>query len=194
MHAHTHMHTHDRVTGGLFSQYTHRAECNRRRHIFARGEPHSLVVWGYYRPPPCPRSLIPNIWEVRELHFVRANLGSWPGPPAVMHANAAGRRRSCRRMLPAPRGGGSGLLMPVGPQRGAFLGRVLAATFAARPSCGIWPRRGVAQVLGRAQSWLRAHMTLPPRRGRAWGQRARGLWLAPASPGWGRAAPARARG
>jgi hypothetical protein len=29
----------------------------------------------------------------------------------------------------------------MGPRRGAFRGRVLAATFAARPSCGTWPRR-----------------------------------------------------
>ena len=41
-------------------------------------------------PPPCPRSLIPNKWEVHELHFVRANLGLARRPPAVMG-----------RMLPA---------------------------------------------------------------------------------------------
>jgi hypothetical protein len=53
----THTSSQDRVTGGLFSQYTLRAECNRRRHIFARGKPHSLVVWGYHRPPPPSRGL-----------------------------------------------------------------------------------------------------------------------------------------
>ncbi len=46
------------------------------------GQPPAVVVsgWGSYRPPPCPRSLpvIPNKWEVHELHFVRANLSSWP--------------------------------------------------------------------------------------------------------------------